>query len=125
MIKLVFMLKRKDGMTPAAFRAHYEDSHVPLALNHFGHLLTEYRRNYPQSALLNPSGQSDNPPPIDPPYDAVAEMWVEDESKLEELGGILNDPELSPLFAADKLLFLERDQTLMLVCDEVNTGTKP
>lgn len=123
MIKLVFTLKRRAGMTPAAFRAHYEDSHVPLALRHFGHLLKEYRRNYPQSAVLNPSGQGDNPPAIDPPYDAVAEMWLEDEAALAALGGILGDPEISASLAADEMLFLERDQTLMLVCDEVNTGT--
>lgn len=123
MIKLVFMLKRRADLTPAAFRAHYEDSHVPLALRHFGHLLKDYRRNYPQFAVLNPSGQGDNPPAIDSPYDAIAEMWMEDEAALIELGRILGDAEISASLAADERLFLERDQTLMLVCEEVNTGT--
>lgn len=125
MIKLIFMLKRRTGMAPAAFRTHYEDSHVPLALRHVGHLLKEYRRNYPQAALLNPSGRKNDPPPppIEPPYDAIAEMWVEDQAALDEVGRIFNDPAVSPILAADERLFLERDQTLMLICDEVNSGT--
>jgi len=32
MIKLIFTMKRKSGMSRVAFIDHYENSHVPLAL---------------------------------------------------------------------------------------------
>lgn len=119
MIKLIFMLKRKQGMSPADFRKHYEQSHVPLAVRHVGHLLKDYRRNYPQSGLLNPSGQHVHLTTADIEYDAIAEMWLENEADLAEMNRIFNDPEVNPLFAADERAFLERDQTLMIVCEEV------
>ena len=59
----------------------------------------------------------------DIPYDAIAEMWVEDHAALEEMGRIFNHPDVSPILAADEVKFLEREQTLMLVCEEVDTGT--
>ena len=45
-IKVILMLKRKPGMTPAAFREEYETGHSRLGLKLFGHLWKEYRRNY-------------------------------------------------------------------------------
>jgi uncharacterized protein (TIGR02118 family) len=124
MIKLIFMLKRKAGMSPDAFRDHYEQVHVPMARRYIGHLLSDYRRNYPQLAVRNPSAQGDDPSdPVPTPYDAVAEMWLADQAAVAEMTRIFNDPEISPVLNADQLEFLEPDQTLMLVCEEVSTGT--
>ena len=119
MVKLIFMLKRRSGMSPADFRRHYEQSHVPLTLRHVGHLLKGYRRNYPQSALFNPSGRQVHLRTSDIEYDAIAEMWLENESDLAEMNRIFNDPEINPLFTADEAEFLEREQTLMIVCEEL------
>ena len=45
-IKVIVMLKRKPGLSPEEFRHKYETGHAPLAVKLFGHLWTEYRRNY-------------------------------------------------------------------------------
>ena len=124
MIKLIFILKRKQGTTPEAFRRHYEQVHVPMAQRYIGHLLSDYRRHYPQLAVRNPSAQGDGPPDAEQsPYDAVAEMWLPDEASVAEMTRIFNDPEVSPILNEDQLKFLEPDQTLMLLCEEVSTGT--
>jgi hypothetical protein len=36
MVKVIFLLKRKAGLTPQQFRAHYESSHVKLAQKYIG-----------------------------------------------------------------------------------------
>lgn len=123
--KLVFLLKRKPGITVEQFREHYENSHVKLAQKYIGHLLTGYHRNYPTFALLNPSEQAPGttPTPYAFGYDAVVEMRVRDDAAVEEIGRIFNDPAIQPILAEDELHFLDRAETVMLVCEEVNTGT--
>ena len=45
MIKLIFMFKRKPGLTHEQFRHHYETSHVPLVHKYLSHLFVDYRRS--------------------------------------------------------------------------------
>src|SRR3546814_14773322 len=52
MIKMLWLLKRKPGMSKEAFREHYENSHVVLAHKYVGHLLEGYHRNYPVEGWL-------------------------------------------------------------------------
>jgi len=124
MAKLVFLLKRKPGITKEQFREHYESSHVKLAEKYIGHLLTGYHRNYPVFATLNPSEQPEGSEvkPYDFQYDAVTEMRVRDEAAIAEIARIFNDPAIQPILAEDELKFLDRASTVMLVCDEVATG---
>jgi hypothetical protein len=124
MAKLVFLLKRKPGITKEQFREHYETSHVKLAEKYIGHLLTGYHRNYPIFATLNPSEQPEGSDvkPYDFQYDAVTEMRVRDEAAIAEIARIFNDPAIQPILAEDELKFLDRASTVMLVCDEVATG---
>jgi len=52
-------------------------------------------------------------------------MYVENQAAIEEMTRIFNDPEINPILVEDELKFLERDQTVMIMVDVVNTGTKP
>lgn len=124
MIKLIFMLKRKPGITPEAFREHYESSHVKLAHKYIGHLLHKYVRNYPQQAVLNPSNQAENiaAPAGGFDYDVITEMYLKNHEAVQEMSRIFNDPKINPILVADELKFLNREATLMLVCDQVDTG---
>ncbi len=126
MVKIIFMLKRKAGTTPEHFRAHYESSHVKLAQKYIGHLLTGYVRNYPTFAMRNPSNvpAGTTPAPYDIGYDCVTEMFVNDQAAVEEINRIFNAPEINPILAEDELKFLDREATVMIVIDEVDTGTK-
>jgi hypothetical protein len=124
MAKLVFFLKRKPGITAAQFRDHYESSHVRLAQKYIGHLLTGYVRNYPISAALDPSNvpPGTQPAACDIGYDAITEMRVKDMAAIEEIGRIFNDPLIQPILKADERHFLDDQATVMILCDEVDTG---
>lgn len=124
MAKLVFFLKRKAGITPEQFREHYETSHVRLAQKYIGHLLTGYVRNYPILATLDPSNAPVNVPPVpyDVGYDAITEMRVRDMAAVAEIGRIFNDPQVQPILKADEQKFLDDKATVMIVCDECDSG---
>jgi hypothetical protein len=125
-VKVIFFAKRKAGLTPQQFRAHYESSHVKLAQKYIGHLIVGYRRNYPQFATLNPTNvpAGSQPAPHDIGYDCITELWFKDEAALAEVARIFSDPVLSPILAADEEKFLQRDATVMIVSEEVDTGTQ-
>jgi hypothetical protein len=125
-VKVILFLKRKAGLTPEQFRVHYESSHVKLAQRYLGHLIVGYRRNYPRFATLNPSSvpAGSQPAPHDIGYDCITEIWVKDEAAFAELRRIFDDPVIGPIVAADELKFLQRDATVMIVSEEVDTGTQ-
>ncbi|MES2272299.1 MAG: EthD domain-containing protein [Pseudomonadota bacterium] len=126
MIKIIYFLKRKEGTTPEQFRAHYEASHSLLAKRYIGHLLQDYVRNYPTFALLNPSNipEGTTPEPYDIGYDAITEMYVADQAAIDEMGRIFNDPKINPILVEDELKFLDRDKTVMIMVEAVNTGIR-
>lgn len=126
MVKIIYFLKRKNGISPEGFRNHYESSHVVLAKKYIGHLLVDYVRNYPVFALLNPSEipEGTEPVPYDIGYDCISEMHVADQAAVDEMTRIFNDPQINPILVEDELKFLERDQTVMIVVDPVNNGTR-
>ena len=66
MLKVMSMMKRKDGMSYAEFRNWALNEHPPLAEKLPG--LRGYRMNVPIA---------DNP---DSPYDAISEMWFDDDA---------------------------------------------
>lgn len=123
MIKAIFFLKRRPDISAEQFRDHYESSHVKLAEKYIGHLLLKYTRNYPQFATLNPSNNKPGAPPApyDVGYDAITEMWFPDQAAAEEVMRIFNDPEISPILAADEVKFLVREQTVMIIVEEVHS----
>ena len=125
MVKIIYFLKRKSGLTHEQFRQHYETSHVVLAKKYIGHLLKDYIRNYPSFALLNPSNipEGTEPQPYDIGYDCITEMYVENQAAIDEMTRIFNDPEVNPVLVEDELKCLERDQTVMIMVEVVNNGT--
>jgi hypothetical protein len=124
MAKLVFFLKRKADISPEQFRDHYENSHVRLAQKYIGHLLTGYVRNYPIFASLDPSNlpSGTQPTPYNVGYDCITEMHVKDMAAIDEIGRIFSDSEIQPILKADELKFLDDKATVMIVCDERDTG---
>jgi uncharacterized protein (TIGR02118 family) len=66
MVHLLFLVKRKEGLNRQAFSRHWREIHAPLAQRIPG------VRRYVQSHILDTPGE-------EPPYDGVAEIWVDDE----------------------------------------------
>jgi hypothetical protein len=77
-IKRMIMVKRKPSLSPEQFRDGYENSHSRIAVELFGHLWLEYRRNYLTE------GRSFEPGA----FDAVSEFVLRDEAALAEMGRI-------------------------------------
>ena len=103
MLKIIYFLKRKHGISHEQFRQHYEASHVVLAKKYIGHLLVDYIRNYPEFALLNPSEipEGTEPAPYDIGYDCITEMYVKDQAAITEMTRIFNDPDINPILVEE------------------------
>lgn len=127
MIKIIYFLKRKNGITHEQFREHYENSHVVLAKKYVGHLMKDYIRNYPTFAIRNPSNipAGTEPTPYDIGYDCITEMHVENQAAVEEMTRIFNDPAINPILVEDELKFLERSEIVMIMVEVVNNGVRP
>jgi len=122
MIKVIFLLKRKDGVTHAQFREHYENSHAKLGQKYFGHLLTGYVRNYVGEVR---TARSLGVQPIAWGYDCITEFTLLDEKALNELYGLFAHPVIGKEFYDDEGRFLDRDAVVSILCREgevVDTG---
>lgn len=69
---LLFLFKRRAGMDPLAFDAYWRDVHAPLVAQLPG------VRRYVQNLALPVGGAP-------PPWDGVAEIWVDDAATAAEL----------------------------------------
>jgi hypothetical protein len=114
MFKLVNFLTRKPGMSPAAFREHYENSHVPIALRTFPQIV-EHRRNYPlEGGAFFPEG-------IAQPWDCISEIWFADRRGFDDLMKFMSDPALNTEVAKDGECFLDGSKCAMLLVDETTS----
>lgn len=84
-VKKIVMVKRKPGLTPEQFRDGYENSHSRIAVELFGHLWLEYRRNY---LLTGYNFTNDEGGPEAIGFDAVSEFILPDEDALGEMNRI-------------------------------------
>ena len=123
MIKAIFLLKRKDGITHEQFREHYEKSHAKLGQKYFGHLLISYERNYVTQVRASRS-QGLRPASFD--YDCITEWILRDEAALAAVYDVFKIPEIGKEFFDDEGRFLDRDAVTSIICtddDVINTGT--
>jgi hypothetical protein len=118
-IKILWMLKRKPGTTPAQFREHYERSHAAIARKYVGHLLMSYTRNYQTEAWGGTASEPEGFRKRAFEYDCITELLVADEAAFEEMGRIFGEPAASAELIEDELRFLDRGATVMLRCDMV------
>jgi uncharacterized protein (TIGR02118 family) len=86
MIKIITLLRRKDGMTHEEFVRHWEEVHAPMLRE-----IPEIRR-YVQSHIV-----SERPSPvatIEGEVDGIVELWYDD---LETLARVWASPAVSAL----------------------------
>jgi hypothetical protein len=72
--KILLFMKRRPGMTVAAFRDYYENSHVPLALKYTKGPVRYVRR------YLEPQRHAESGTCEELPYDVITELWFDDEA---------------------------------------------
>jgi hypothetical protein len=122
MVTFILMLKRKQGMTTAQFREHYETFHVALAKKYLGHLFVDYQRHYPELTL---GFEADGKPfPIgDQQYDVITKVDFKDRADFEEFQRLCASPEIRKELAADGDKFVDRTRCHHSVTERVRTWT--
>jgi len=103
MLKLTFLMKRKQGMSLDAFRDYYENNHAPLAAGLCPHLV-RYRRTYVTD--WEPLARSAQLPELS--FDCITECWYQVEGTWEERKMDLLPPDVFRQLAADEENFLDR-----------------
>jgi hypothetical protein len=126
MIKILWLLKRKAGITPEQFRERYE-RHSRLGQKLCGHLQSSYKRNYKIEVMGGGTPTTHDGSttfgPIEWEYDCISEVCFPNEEAYNERKRIFADPVTAKQFHDDEEDFLDRKAVIMFRCDEVDTGT--
>ena len=118
MYKIMWLLKRKPGVTFEHFRNHYETSHALLGQKYFGHLILEYKRNYDRSKENGGDGGA-----LDSGFDCVTEWVMPSAEAFDEILRLLADPAIGKIFRDDEEHFLDSSGTRLVRCDCRDTGS--
>lgn len=96
LVKILTVFVRRPDLSREAFRSHYENRHVKMAMEH----VAEFGfRKYVRNHVVGPPG-------VEPGFDCLTEFFFE---SLEQAGssvGFMNSPE-GRWFAEDELNFLD------------------
>lgn len=103
MIKLIYCIRKKPGMSDEEFSAYWEDVHGPI-----GACIPGLRRLVQCHAL--PAGNRVRPPD----YDGIAELWFDDLASLERAR---RSPEWLAS-TADESNFIDPDGSAFLIAEE-------
>lgn len=120
MFKVLWLLKRKPGISFEQFCEHYENSHSVLGQKYFGHLFLDYRRNYDRALEAGASGGVAGL--LTSGYDCIAEWVLRDEQAFDECMDLIADPVIGKIFRDDEEHFLDSSATRLLICDTRDTG---
>jgi hypothetical protein len=112
MLKLTFLMKRKEGMSFEAFRDYYENNHAPLAAGLCPHLV-KYTRTYITDC--RPLARSAQLPELG--FDCITECWYDVEGTWDERKMDLLPAEVFKQLAADEENFLDRRANRMVTTE--------
>ncbi len=113
MIKMIGLLKRKQGMTVDAFRNYYESKHRLIGEKHLRGHASRYTRRY--LAPLIPSEDGDA---AEGHYDVVTEIWCPNQASFEAAIMRLAMPEVAAEIAEDEEQFLDRSRSRFFLVEE-------
>ena len=102
--KILLFMKRRPGMSVAAFRHYYENHHVPLAVKHGGGVqLARYVRRY-----LEPWPHAESGTHAELPYDVITELWFDDEAMWRGTVQYLSTTVMADAVVEDELNLFDR-----------------
>ena len=104
--KILLFMKRKPGMSVAAFRDYYENHHVPLAMANSGGQgggIVRYVRRYLDPLPHAESGTND-----ELPYDVVSELRFDDEAVFTGTVAYLSATVMNEAVVNDELNLFDR-----------------
>ena len=131
--RVLIFAYRKPGTTPAAFKSHYESSHVPLVQSIAGaHFPKAHVRRYIHRTERSASATDDDYPASvlagaqsDFEYDAIAELIFDDEVAFQTFFGLVSQPEAADKISKDEDMFLDRAKMKVVVLGDCVTTSGP
>ena len=112
MIKMIFLLKRKAGLTREEFIARYEGGHAKLGEKHVTNAVRYVRR------YLEPVPELFTGDTIEPDHDVITELWFEDQEQYEIAMKRLAQPEVVAEIVEDEETIFDRDKHRVFMVDE-------
>ena len=125
MYKVLHFIKRKQNLTHAQFKEHFERSHAAMALKFCGHLFSDYRRNYVDMAWFGGDSRQEGSGYglREWNWDLISEWILPDEAALQEIYRIMNTPGIASLFEEDEDRIIDRTATVTVPCGVLDVGT--
>lgn len=100
--KILLFMKRREGMSVAAFRDYYETRHVPLC-ERYSSGVTRYLRRY-----IDPQPHPETGPAAEPPFDVITELWFDDEAVFNGTLRYLTTTIMPDIITADEARLFDR-----------------
>ena len=117
--KILLFMKRKPGMSIAAFRDYYENKHVLLAMANSGGQgggIVRYVRRY-----LDPLPHAESGTNEELPYDVVSELWFDDEAVFKGTVEYLSTTVMNDAVVNDEMNLFHRPTMRMAAVFECET----
>jgi hypothetical protein len=100
-LKLVFLLKRREGMSLEEFRDYYETNHRKLAEQATPDALRYVRR------YVTPEPNPITGEPVELPFDVIMELWWPDRAAWDEVQAGIADSDIGKAIYADEEVLFE------------------
>lgn len=113
MIKMIALIRRKDGTTHEEFKKYYEENHAPLALSLFPQF-KKYRRNFTVGDRIR-SPQSVG---SGVPYDVVTEISFADRASFDAMMTLVANPAIGKKIAEDEAKFMDISSIQIFLAEE-------
>jgi hypothetical protein len=121
MLKLMVLLKRKQGMSMKEFMDYYETNHARIGERVAGGLAVKYIRRY----LIPMRDMIAVEPPKEPEFDVAMEMWFESREKYDAMIKLCAEPDMVKLIVDDESQFLDRTKRLFVSVEEHDSELPP
>jgi hypothetical protein len=110
MHKLLLFMKRREGMSLPAFRAYYEEQHMPLCMRYWqgGE---RYVRRYIEPVEGLP----------EPEFDVITELWFATRAPVDAIIAAMKDDAMPADVIADENRFIDRSKTRFHAVSEEET----
>lgn len=115
-VTVVTLLKRREGMSVADFRAYYESSHRVIGERVLGGYATRYVRRF-----LSPMDGAD----LAVDYDVVMEIDFPDEATRDACFAALGDPQTMAMIAQDEEKLFDRSRVRAFTVTESASHMPP
>jgi len=113
-IKLVTLLRRRNGMTMDEFKDYYESVHARIGEKYLSPHASRYFRRY-LHPVPGPAASEQDP---DRTYDVVMEIWFPDQEAFDAAFRDLRQAQAQAEIVADELKLFDRDYIHGYIVDE-------